>query len=209
MLTQKLLSLSLVGTEWIIYTLVFLSVISLAVIIERLIVLHTRTTRAKRLQRAISAALKKGDRDAVEDILRTDSSSSAVIAYSVLQNIKNTKLDFDECLSIALSEERLSLERRITFLGTLGANAPFIGLFGTVLGIISAFHNLAGNVKGGPSVVMSGISEALVATALGLLVAIPGVIAYNYFVRRVKRIMVQAENFTRFVASYYFGGKRG
>ena len=126
-----------------------------------------------------------------------------------MQNIKNTKLDFDECLSIALSEERLSLERRITFLGTLGANAPFIGLFGTVLGIISAFHNLAGNVKGGPSVVMSGISEALVATALGLLVAIPGVIAYNYFVRRVKRIMVQAENFTRFVASYYFGGRKG
>jgi biopolymer transport protein ExbB/TolQ len=208
MLTQKLLSLSLVGTEWIIYMLVFLSVISLAVIIERLIVLRARTGGAKRLQRAISTALKKGDRDAVEEILRTDASSSAVIAYSVLQNIKNTKLDFDECLSIALSEERLSLERRITFLGTLGANAPFIGLFGTVLGIISAFHNLVGNVKGGPSVVMSGISEALVATALGLLVAIPGVIAYNYFVRRVKRIMVQAENFTRFVASYYFGGRK-
>ena len=208
MLTQKLLSLSLVGTEWIIYTLVFLSVISLAIIIERLLVLHARTGGVKRLQRAISAALKKGDRDAVEELLRIDSSSSAVIAYSVLQNLKSTKLDFDECLSIALSEERLSLERRITFLGTLGANAPFIGLFGTVLGIISAFHNLAGNVKGGPSVVMSGISEALVATALGLLVAIPGVIAYNYFVRRVKRIMVQAENFTRFVASYYFGGRK-
>jgi biopolymer transport protein ExbB len=198
----------LVGTEWIIYTLVFLSVISLAIIIERLLVLHARTGGVKRLQRAISAALKKGDRDAVEELLRIDSSSSAVIAYSVLQNLKSTKLDFDECLSIALSEERLSLERRITFLGTLGANAPFIGLFGTVLGIISAFHNLAGNVKGGPSVVMSGISEALVATALGLLVAIPGVIAYNYFVRRVKRIMVQAENFTRFVASYYFGGRK-
>lgn len=209
MLTQKLLSLSLVGTEWIIYTLVLLSVLSVAIIIERILVLRSRTIGLKRLQRAISVALKKGDRDAVEEILRTDSSSSAVIAYSVLQNIKNTKLDFDECLSIALSEERLSLERRITFLGTLGANAPFIGLFGTVLGIISAFHNLAGNVKGGPSVVMSGISEALVATALGLLVAIPGVIAYNYFVRRVKRIMVQAENFTRFVASYYFGGRKG
>jgi len=209
MLTQRLLALSLVGTEWIIYALVLLSVISLAVIIERLIVLHARTAGLKRLQRAISAALKKGDRDAVEGILRTDASSSAVIAYSVLQNLKSTKLDFEECLSIALSEERLSLERRITFLGTLGANAPFIGLFGTVLGIISAFHNLAGNVKGGPSVVMSGISEALVATALGLLVAIPGVIAYNYFVRRVKRIMVQAENFARFVVSYYFGGNKG
>ena len=209
MLTQKLLSLSLVGTEWIIYILVLLSVLSVAIIIERLLVLRTRTGGSKRLQRAISSALKKGDRDAVEEILRTDVSSSAVIAYSVLQNLKSTKLDFDECLSIALSEERLSLERRITFLGTLGANAPFIGLFGTVLGIISAFHNLAGNVKGGPSIVMSGISEALVATALGLLVAIPGVIAYNYFVRRIKRIMVQAESFTRFVVSYYFGGKKG
>ena len=209
MLTQKLLSLALVGTEWIIFLLVLLSILSLAIIIERLFVIYARTAGFRSLQRAISSALKKSDRDGVEEILRNSQSSSAVVAYSVIQNLKTTRLDFDECLAIVLSEERLSLERRITVLATLGANAPFVGLFGTVLGIINAFHSLAGNVKGGPSVIMSGISEALVATALGLLVAIPAVIAYNYFVRRVKRIMVQAENFTRLVVSYYFHGKKG
>ena len=123
MLTQKLLNLALVGTEWIIYILVLLSILSLAVIVERLIVLRARTIGVKRLQRSISSALRKSDRDTIEEILRRDQSSSAVVAFSVLQNLKNTKLDFDECLSIALSEERLSLERRVTILGTLGANA--------------------------------------------------------------------------------------
>jgi biopolymer transport protein ExbB len=79
------------------------------------------------------------------------------------------------------------------FLGTLGNNAPFIGLFGTVLGIIKAFHDLAGGQAGGPSVVMAGISEALVATAVGLIVAIPAVVAFNIFSRRVRVRMSQAE----------------
>ncbi len=93
----------------------------------------------------------------------------------------------------AKAHERIRLERNLAFLATLGSNAPFIGLFGTVLGIIKAFHDLSASQAGGPSVVMGSISEALVATAVGLMVAIPAVVAFNVFSRRVKTKMVQVE----------------
>jgi biopolymer transport protein ExbB/TolQ len=78
-------------------------------------------------------------------------------------------------------------------LGTLGNNAPFIGLFGTVLGIIRAFHDLAGNTVQGTQAVMSGIAEALVATGVGLLVALPAVATYNAFIRRVETTSAGSE----------------
>jgi biopolymer transport protein ExbB len=85
----------------------------------------------------------------------------------------------------------------------LGNNAPFIGLFGTVIGIIQAFHNLAANPAGGPAVVMAGISEALVATAVGLVVAIPAVVAYNGFLRVVKRRVANAEAVKRIILTHH------
>ena len=96
---------------------------------------------------------------------------------------------------------RYKLDRGLVILGTLGNNAPFIGLFGTVIGIIKAFHDLSLNPDGGPSVVMSGISEALVATAVGLLVAIPAVIAFNGFNRVVKRRLANAQAIQKLVVS--------
>jgi biopolymer transport protein ExbB/TolQ len=87
----------------------------------------------------------------------------------------------------------MKLERYLSILGTLGNIAPFIGLFGTVVGIIRAFRDLAVSGSGGPSVVAAGISEALITTAAGLVVAIPAVIAYNYFLRRVGTVMTEIE----------------
>ena len=208
MLTQKLLSLALTGTEWVIYLLALLSIFSIAVIFERLFVLRAKKGDMENLQQEIGSAFKKKDDAAIERILKNDRSSAASVAGAVMRNMKNTCLDFEECLAIALSEEKIKLESRITILGTLGSNAPFIGLFGTVLGIINAFHSLSVNTKGGPAVVMAGISEALVATALGLFVAIPAVIAYNYFMRNIKKIIVVSENFTRFVVSSYMAGSK-
>ena len=100
--------------------------------------------------------------------------------------------------------ERLRFERYLMILGTMGNNAPFFGLFGTVLGIIKAFHELgqAGNNAAGATAVMSGISEALVATAMGLLVAIPAVIAYNYFIKKVKEFAANAETVERIILAH-------
>ena len=95
--------------------------------------------------------------------------------------------------------QRLKLEKRLTFLGTLGNNAPFIGLLGTVIGIVGAFDELgknrgmAGAAQVAPEAVMTNIAEALVATAVGLLVAIPAVAAFNWFQRVVKTTLANTD----------------
>ncbi len=92
-----------------------------------------------------------------------------------------------------LVRERLRMENGLGLLATIGSNAPFVGLLGTVIGVIVAFHDLSKNVMGGPGLVMAGISEALVATAVGLFVAIPAVVTYNIYSRQVRRVMAEAE----------------
>lgn len=203
MLTEKILSLALIGTEWVIWLLLLLSVFSLAVILEKFWVLRRKRGNSENLRQKVFSILQKKDYKAIDEILNNDCSSSAEVTLKVLRNMKESGIGLEDSLLIALSEEKIILESRIAILGTLGSNAPFIGLFGTVLGIISAFHSLAMNAKGGPAIVMSGISEALVATALGLFVAIPAVAAYNYFVRYIKKIMVGSENFARIAAIAY------
>lgn len=98
-----------------------------------------------------------------------------------------------DSLSGAETKERQRFTKWLSVLATVGSNSPFIGLFGTVLGIIRAFHDLAGNLSGGGNNVMNGISEALIATAVGLLVAIPVVIAYNVFTNKVKSLAANAD----------------
>lgn len=100
-------------------------------------------------------------------------------------------------LTAALADDgeaglRVHLERNLTLLASIGSNAPFIGLFGTVLGIIRAFHSLSGDLTGGADVVMGAISEALVATAVGIFVAIPALAAYNGFQRKVEQLYALA-----------------
>lgn len=208
MLLQKLLAIALVSTEWIIWVLLILSVISVAVIIERFFVVRLKRGDLESLKQKIGSAMRKGNSAGIENILRQDNSSAAKILLETIQNTEKMGLAFEDSLDIAISEEKLRLESRISILGTLGNNAPFIGLFGTVLGIINAFHSLAQNTKGGPTIVMAGISEALIATALGLFIAIPAVGAYNYFIRRIKKIIVSAENFTRMLAPVCLGEEK-
>jgi biopolymer transport protein ExbB len=115
-----------------------------------------------------------------------------------------------EAMIGATAVQRMRLERGLAYLGTLGNNAPFIGLFGTVIGIIMAFEELgvAGRATAGvasasaSSAVMSSIAEALVATAIGLAVAIPAVAFYNYFQRRIKATVSNTEALTRIVLSW-------
>jgi len=107
-----------------------------------------------------------------------------LLAFSVIQK-KYQNMDYYTL--------RLSLEARLGILATFGNNAPFIGLFGTVLGIIQAFHTIGASNAFDVQPIMQGISEALIATATGLFVAIPCVIAYNYFIRRVKVILTYKE----------------
>ena len=115
------------------------------------------------------------------------------IVRTAITNRNRSKVELDELLTAARMEQRLVLERYLGILGTLGNTAPFIGLFGTVVGIIKAFHDLAVSGSGGPAVVAAGISEALVATAAGLLVAIPSVVVYNIYMKKVKEMATNME----------------
>jgi len=104
----------------------------------------------------------------------------------------------EETLIVLLGEEAKALrweaEKRLAPLGTIANIAPFVGLFGTVVGVIHAFHAISQKMGAGPSVVAGGISEALITTAAGLFVAIPAVIAYNFFLKRVRRLTIEFEH---------------
>lgn len=110
-----------------------------------------------------------------------------------------------ETQSTILHEEARALrwesEQRFASLGTIANVAPFIGLFGTVLGVINAFHAIAEKMGAGPSVVASGISEALISTAAGLFVAVPAVIAYNFFLKRARRLGIELDQVAAYLVS--------
>lgn len=190
MLTNKILSFTNVGAEWVLWLLIALSIASVAVMIERASFFAARkkidvdallpVLLAGELAKARDAV---GDQPGVEaDVVRAAAVNAALGAEALAEVVAGT-----------IERARIDYERRLAFLGTLGNNAPFVGLFGTVLGIIRAFADLAGNPgAAGTGTVMAGISEALVATGVGLFVALPAVVAYNFFQRALRRATQRA-----------------
>ena len=182
------------------FTLIILlccSVLSITYAFERW--WYFRKARQKKVDEFlahISGMLKKGEIDkALEFTAKIDSPLSRLFHYA-LEHREMPRRDLEELLATKRQEERLGLEKNLGVLGTMGNIAPFIGLFGTVVGIIKAFRDLALSGTGGPTVVAKGIAEALVATAGGLAVAIPAVIIYNFFMRKTKVISSELEIFS-------------
>jgi biopolymer transport protein ExbB/TolQ len=174
------------GSSWVLYLLMGLSVAAVAVMLERLW-FFVQERRPRGVLEASLATLRTGDSAAALAKLTDVRSMEAAVARECLSHAADGPAAVEERKAGAIERERARFERRLAFLGTLGNNAPFIGLFGTVLGIIRAFHDLAGSSMQGTQAVMSGIAEALVATGIGLLVALPAVATYNAFTRHVER----------------------
>ena len=181
---------------WVGWPLVFCSVLALTVILERLWALASLRRLEERAFLVLQMALEKGDLTA----LRDPAIAPAPVTV-VLDSLSEMRSAGEETLQraaeIALSLQRLRLRRFLGTLATIGSTAPFIGLFGTVWGIREAFGSMSGpqaNAGVDNGALMRGISEALSATALGLLVAVPAVIAYNYFVGRVAAEMLFIHN---------------
>jgi biopolymer transport protein ExbB/TolQ len=155
------------------------------------------------LRERLLSALREGAPDRVEGLLRDSATVEGdVVAAAYLFRDGGAKAVSD-ALDAELARARASLERGMNFLGTLGNNAPFIGLFGTVIGVIVAFEELgsAAAQAGSMGNVMSGIAEALVATGVGLFVAIPAVIGYNIFQQRIGEIEQEAVALGRLVSA--------
>jgi biopolymer transport protein ExbB len=188
-ITEHILAFTLLGSEWVLWLLVLLSILSVSVMVERAIAMSGRLAEFDTIGDKLNKALAAGNEKAARDLLGAPRSPEVRVALVGLDELARGKTAAVEAMASARSRERLALEKHLGILGTLGNNAPFIGLFGTVLGIIKAFADLAKNQGGGAAVVMAGIAEALVATAVGLLVALPAVIAFNIFQGRVRRTM--------------------
>lgn len=173
------------GSRWVLWLLLTLSLLAVAVMLERIWFFIQEKQQKKTLDAAMAALPKSGAAAALA-LLGEVKSMQAAVVRAALANAADGAASVEEHIAATVESERLRYERGLAFLGTLGSNAPFVGLFGTVLGIIRAFHDLAANSAQGAQAVMAGIAEALVATAVGLLVAIPAVAAYNAFSRHVE-----------------------
>jgi biopolymer transport protein ExbB/TolQ len=189
-LTGVLLNFARGGAEWILWLLVFLSFASFAVFAERLWFLRSVGTDTTAIRNRITAEMGTGSVAGLTESLRNDPSMQArVISYGLRDLHRGPEAVLELCRG-ALGMEKLRYERGLTVLATVGSNAPFVGLFGTVMGVIMAFDQLrnadAAADTGQSSAVMGAIAEALVATGVGLLVAIPAILFFNILKGRVK-----------------------
>ncbi len=177
-----------------IYILLACSVLSLAIIIERY-VYYRKRSRIKRVDfmSRISKDLGKGNTaKALETCKATDTPFSSVV-YAGINLAGHNEMLISNTMEREISIETIKLEKYTSVVGTIGSTAVYIGLFGTVLGIIRAFHDISVAGSGGISVVISGISESLACTAMGLCVAVPAVIAYNYFTKKIDNFITDME----------------
>ncbi len=203
---QTIKTLSLLGGDWVLYTLLALSLWGLAVVWDRFFFFKARAREAELLGDLVPRLLSQGRLAEVRKLVERSSSPEGAILKAGLDNLSLGPEGLEQVLESRKIQEKLALEKNLLVLGTLGNNAPFIGLFGTVLGIIKAFNDLAIAGTAGPSAVMRGVSEALVATAVGLLIAIPAVAFYNHFQGRIKRSLLNADRLSRLLLAY--AGKR-
>jgi biopolymer transport protein ExbB len=183
--------LDMIQQGWIsTYPLIIFSVVTVSIICERAWSLRNVVAETLQLSGRICPSLEKGDFSAALQSAQQEIGKPAGRLFNdVLERHTSDSLEYlSELTEEKRFEELEALKGPLWVLATVGSSAPFIGLFGTVIGIIKAFHNMALMGSGGFSVVAAGISEALIATALGLGVAIIAVIAYNYFQTRIERI---------------------
>lgn len=187
-----------VGAEWVLWLLMGLAIASIAVCVERMLFLWQNRVPVALLQPKLLAALERGGDEAATLLAPYRGMEAQVVAAGVREMHRGAAA-VDEVMAAAMAVHKQRYEKFLMFLSSLGANAPFIGLLGTVIGILGAFANLKQQVGVGGSrqaLIMGSISEALVATAVGLAVAIPAVVAYNQFRTKVKQATANTEALT-------------
>lgn len=191
----KITSLAGMGATWVMWVLIGLSVAGLAIALERGLYLALRRDNLRKLKAEVLALLRKGDAASARARLLQSRSFEAKVVAAGLEAPADGAAAAEERMGGAAQLAKLGMERRVAFLGTLGSNAPFLGLLGTVIGIVRAFHELNGAAGRVTSGLMAEVGEALVATAVGILVALPAIAAYNYFQRIIKARISRAEAF--------------
>ncbi len=208
MIVDKLLRVALLGSTWVLYLLIALSIVSITAILER-VVFFRRHADGGTLRNAIVDALLARDLSRAEKVLATSASIEASVITAALRWKDGGAEPFADALESELARARADLERGSNLLGTLGNNAPFVGLLGTVIGVLDAFHHLGGSAAraGNMSHVMGGIAEALIATAVGIFVALPAVVAFNAVQKKIGDIENNAISLGKLFTAYLKSGR--
>lgn len=208
MLTEKIFAAAQMGAEGILVLLIFLSIASVAIMFQKLFSLWHIKNSSKKMQDKLEDALHTNNLEDLEYLGKEkDSLEGKALSFGLRHVKENGSKGLAEVFNSYALMEKPRLEKGLSFLATVGSNAPFIGLLGTVLGIMKAFKDL-GLSQGNMSVVMTGIAEALVATGVGLFVAIPAVVAYNFFQKQVKDIIQGIEIVKELSIAYANTNKR-
>ncbi len=206
MLTDQLLSLSSIAHEVVLWFLIVLSVLSVAVMLDRFFFLREFLSETSLILSEMISALESGRNSHMKLVY---DKYGLLPAGKLLQKswehiITKREKGLEEMMNSHLLALKPKMETRLSFLATLGSNAPFIGLLGTIFGVMEAFEALGGAADGSGStgVVMAGISKALVATAVGLIVAIPAITAYNFLQKQLKMIFHHLESMKETLLSF-------
>ena len=197
---DALMRITLLGSEWVLWLLIGLSIWSLAVILERTSYFWKDRLIFDDFLADMTKYFQRVDTGGARLLCEKTPGFESRVAYEGL--VCKDSISAEQGIASYIAQERNRMDKGLSFLGTLGNNAPFIGLFGTVLGIIQAFDSLSQNPQGGPAVVMAGISEALIATAVGLFVALPAVIAFNSFQAKIAKRLTNADAIQGLVLKY-------
>jgi biopolymer transport protein ExbB len=185
------------GATWVLWVLLALSVAGLAIIVERSVCFWTTRDDIQSLSAELGRLVLVGQWQRAEKLLSESPSFEARVALAALG--QEAPESADQLMLGASQNARLDLERNLAFLGTVGSNAPFVGLLGTVVGIIGAFQKLDQARGAWTDGLMSEIGEALIATAVGLLVALPAIAAFNVFRGVVQTRLTRADALRRVV----------
>lgn len=203
MLTSLLLQVTLIGAEWVLWLLLILSMVSIALIVDRALYFYHHRIDGDELAARLEGYLRNGEVRAAWDLVKDSDCIECEVVSAGLAALRRGATACGEAMLAAKARMRPVLDARLSVLATIGSNAPFIGLLGTVLGIVKAAHDMTGGGtgQGDPNAVMAGVFEALVATAVGLFVAIPAVIAFNLFQRSVRKTLAQTDSLAHLVLS--------
>lgn len=202
-ITELFLNFALLGAEWVMYVLIACSILSLTIIIERAFYFSKIRGDFGAFVTELTSRLNSGDSlDKTAAWCSGQKLLEAEVAAIGLEGSDKPIKSAEDAMMASIISSRSRMDKGLTILGTLGNNTPFIGLFGTIIGIIQAFNALAMNDSEGPATVMAAIAEALVATAVGLMVAIPAVIAFNFYQRATKVRVNNSEAVSRIVSTF-------
>jgi len=189
--------LEAIGSSPIFIALIGLSVVTLAVALERIHYFWKRRGSADETLERASREIRRGQRGEAKRVCEACSHPLGPVATAMLDNGDLEGEKAEEQLQISLSQQRLLLENNLGILGTMAAVAPLIGLLGTVWGIMRAFHDMSTTGSAAPAIVAAGVAEALTTTAAGLIIAVPALMLYNHLSRRINVMLTVAENNSR------------